>query len=60
MEKLVVLDYNDGSVSIWDVHPGTEINDEYVQDTLGFDLGNVYWMKCADLAVHFHKRILCG
>ena len=58
MEKLVVLDYNDNSVSIWDVSPDTEIDDEYIQN-LGFHLSEVYWMKCADLSVHFHKRILC-
>ena len=58
MEKLVVFDYNDSTVCIWDVKPGTYIDEEYIEN-LGYHLSEISWMHCVDgMAIHYHKRVL--
>ena len=57
MEKLIVLDYEDGSVHVYDVQPGTVIDDEYI-DNLGFHLSGCYYMHDTGISIHFHKRVL--
>ena len=55
--KLVVLDYNDDSISIWDVSQDVTVDDDYIQN-LGFHLSEVSWKVFDFLSIHFHKRIL--
>ena len=57
MDKLIVLDYEDCSVHVYDVQSGVDIDDEYV-DNLGFRLSNCSWMH-GNASIHFHKRTLC-
>ena len=57
MGKLIILDYADGSVHIYDVQPGVDITDEYV-DNLGFNLNTCSWMYDKEVSIHFHKRTL--
>lgn len=57
MKKLVVLDYSDASVHIFDVLPGIEVDDEYVT-SIGFNLSNCDWMISDHLDIKFHYTTL--
>lgn len=55
MKKLVVLDYSDASVHIFDVLPDIEVDDEYV-DSIGFNMSNCYWMLSDYLDIKYHHN----
>ena len=57
MEKLVILDFEDGSVHFYDVDSEADINEEYI-DNLGFNTDNCYWMFAQELEIIHHKGIL--
>ena len=56
MEKLIILDFSNSSVFIYDVAPGTDINEEYVEN-LGYNIDNISWMV-GNMSIHFCNRVL--
>ena len=56
MEKLIILDFSNSSVFIYDVAPGTDINEEYVEN-LGYNIDNISWMV-GKMSIHFCNRVL--
>ncbi len=57
MEKLIILDYENSSMHVYDVAPGTQVDEAYI-DNLGYHLSGVSWMFGKDISIHFHKRTL--
>lgn len=56
MEKLIILDFSNSSVFVYDVAPGTDINEEYVEN-LGYNIDNISWMV-GNMSIHFCNRVL--
>ena len=57
MEQLVILDYNDQSVHIYNIDSEADIDESYIRD-LGFQASNCNWMFGEEISIHFHKNIL--
>ena len=57
MEKLIILDYSDTSVHIYNVDSDTEIDESYIGN-LGFHCSNCHWMVSKGLNLYSHKGIL--
>ena len=56
MEKLIILDFSNSSVFVYDVASGTDINEEYVEN-LGYNIDNISWMV-GNMSIHFCNRVL--
>ena len=57
MEKLIILNYADSSVHIYDVE-GHRIIDEDFIDSLGFAIDECEWMSNSEIEIIFHKEAL--
>lgn len=57
MEKLVIIDYSDISVNIYDIDSEADIDEEYIHN-LGYNPGNCSWMFGEGMEITYHKEIL--
>ena len=57
MGKLIILDYEDASVHIYDVQSPIDVSEEYIEE-LGFNTNHCSWMYSEEMSIHFHKRKL--
>ena len=57
MEKLIILDYSDTSVHIFDIDSEAKVDESYIED-MGFHCSNCQWMFASDLSLHFHEEVL--
>lgn len=58
MENLVILNYNTGEVHIYNVSPEANIDEDYIQNGLGFNLDECSWMFGTDIEIIKHRRII--
>lgn len=57
MEQLVILDYTNATVDIYDIDPEVDITDDYI-DSLGHNPNNCFWMIGEDIEVIKHRYLL--
>ena len=57
MEKLVILDYSVGEVHVYDIHPDTNIDEDFIKN-LGFNISTISWMFSERISIVYHKKIL--
>lgn len=57
MEKLVILDYLNKSVHIYNIENDADIDELYLEN-LGFNTNNCYWMFFENLKIKFEEEIL--
>lgn len=58
MEKLIILDFNCGSVDIYDVDYDNEPDMDELLDSLGHRANDCQWMFADSPEITFHKEIL--
>ena len=56
MEKLIILDYTNSSVDIYNVDENANIDESYIRD-LGYD-SNCLWMFSVDPLITYHEEVL--
>ena len=54
MEKLIILDYCNAEVHVYDTEKDVFIDEDYIE-SLGFDYNDCQWMW-GDLSIMFHKH----
>ena len=57
MEKLIILDYTNATVDLYDVESDANIDESYIEE-LGFNTNNCYWMFGENMEITFHKEVL--
>lgn len=57
MEKLIILDYSNQSVHIYDMLPETIVDAAFISK-LGFSPSNCHWMYGKYVEITFHKELL--
>ena len=57
MENLIILDYSNASVHLYNVGPEANIDEEYIS-SLGFHTSNCAWMFGQGIKVTRHKGTL--
>lgn len=54
MEQLVILDYTNATVDIYDIDPEVDITDDYI-DSLGHNPNNCFWMIGENIEIIRHR-----
>lgn len=57
MEKLIILDYTNGTVDVYDVETNADIDESYIEN-LGYNTNNCSWMFGQNMVFTFHKEVL--
>lgn len=57
MDKLIILDYTNTTVDVWEVEPNVTIDESFIE-SLGYNVSGCSWMSGADMEIYFHKEIL--
>lgn len=57
MEKLIILDYTNATVDLYDVESDANIDESYIEE-LGFNTNNCSWMFGENMEITFHKEVL--
>lgn len=57
MEKLVILDYCNASVHVYDVEYDADIDETYIEK-LGYNTNSVSWMFGENMEITFHREVL--
>ena len=57
MTKLIIFDYANSRVDIYDVDYDADIDDDYL-DKLGYDESNIMWMVGENIEMTYHNNIL--
>ena len=59
MNTLVILDISDPQVQIhlYPVDESIEVNENFIRDTLNFDIDYCQWIVCNGLAIIPHDRL---
>lgn len=59
MEQLIILNFSNPSVHIYNVEPKVEVNEEYISN-LGYHPSECSWMTHSNMKIEFHNEILDG
>ena len=57
MEKLIILDYTNAAVDIYNVDSEADVDETYLNN-LGYSPDCCSWMICEDMEITYHKGIL--
>ena len=57
MKKLIILDYTNDTVDVYDVETKADIDESYIEN-LGYNTNNCSWMFGQNMVFTFHKEVL--